>query len=63
MQLSFINPDLTVTVVREPVGEWVCLQARSRLGANGVGLAESTLFDRAGHLGRAVQTLLVEPLG
>lgn len=62
-ELSFINPDLTVTVRREPVGEWVCLQARSRLGANGVGLAESTLFDRDGHLGRAVQTLLVEPIG
>ena len=31
----FINPDLTLVVHRPPVGEWVCLDARTRFGAPG----------------------------
>lgn len=57
----FINPDLTVHLHRLPVGEWVCLDAVTRLGDDGVGLAESLLFDEAGPIGRATQSLLVEP--
>ncbi len=56
----FINPDLTVYVHRPPLGEWVCLDARTRFGTPGVGTAESALWDRAGRVGRAVQGLLVE---
>ena len=41
----FINTDLTVQLVREPAGEWVCLDAVTRIGADGVGLAESVLAD------------------
>ncbi len=57
----FINPDLTVHLHRLPVGEWVCLDAVSRLEGHGVGLAESALWDEAGPLGRSLQSLLVEP--
>ncbi len=60
-QVLFVNPDLTVLLHRLPVGEWVCLDAVTRLGDDGVGLAESLLFDRDGPIGRATQTLLVEP--
>jgi hypothetical protein len=56
----FINPDLTVHVEREPEGEWVALDARTRVASDGTGLAESVLFDRRGRIGRAVQALLVE---
>ena len=56
----FINPDLTVHLHRLPVGEWVCLQAASRLEGAGVGLAQSALWDEQGPLGRALQSLLVE---
>ena len=56
----FLNPDLTVHLYRLPVGEWVCLDAVSRLGPDGVGLAESLLFDEHGPIGRATQLLLVE---
>jgi Thioesterase-like superfamily len=55
----FINTDLTVHLVREPAGEWVCLDATTRIGPDGVGLAESVLSDERGRLGRATQTLLV----
>jgi acyl-coenzyme A thioesterase PaaI-like protein len=57
----FLNPDLTVHLYRLPVGEWVCLDAVTRLGDAGVGLAESILFDEEGPIGRATQLLLVEP--
>ncbi len=56
----FINPDLTVSVHRPPVGEWVCLDARTRFGVPGVGAAESALWDEQGRIGRAVQSLVVE---
>ena len=55
----FINVDLTVHLERMPAGEWVCVDAVTLPQPNGVGTAESTLFDREGRIGRALQTLLV----
>ena len=59
-EVLFLNPDLTVNLHRLPVGEWVCIDAVTRLGSEGVGLAESLLFDEQGPIGRATQSLLVE---
>lgn len=56
----FINPDLTVTLHRLPVGEHVAVDAVTRIDADGVGTAEADLYDAGGRIGRAVQTLLVE---
>lgn len=53
------NLDLTVHLVRPPAGEWIALRARTRPGALGRGIAESTLLDSAGAFGTAVQTLLI----
>ena len=55
----FINTDLTVTLHRQPVGEWVCLDAATYPQPHGIGLAESALYDEQGPLGRSTQTLLV----
>jgi hypothetical protein len=55
----FINPDLTVYIERAPVGEWICLEAETRLTSPGVAVAESTLYDARGRVGRAIQALLV----
>jgi hypothetical protein len=57
----FINPDLTVYLHRPPAGEWVCLQARTTVEAAGLGLAESTVFDRAGPVARGLQSLFIAP--
>jgi acyl-CoA thioesterase len=57
----FINADLSVHLLREPQGEWIGLDARTRLLAGGCGIAESVLHDRHGALGRAFQTLVVQP--
>jgi hypothetical protein len=56
----FINPDLTIYLHRAAAGEWVCLDAVTRIGPDGVGLAESLLWDEHGPIGRAVQSLLIE---
>lgn len=59
----FVNPDLTVVLFRLPVDEWVGLDARTRVGAEGVAYAESALYDRRGRIGRSIQTLLVDRTG
>ena len=56
---SFVNCDLTINLLRRPVGEWICLHARSAYGGNGCGLAESVLYDETGLIGRATQSLAV----
>ena len=57
----FINPELTVHLHREAVGEWVCLDARTAVSPGGAGLATSVLSDEAGPLGVGAQSLLVAP--
>ncbi len=57
----FINADLTVHLLRAPVGEWIGLDACTRLLAGGAGVAESVLHDERGAVGRAFQTLVVQP--
>ncbi len=60
---SFVNSDLTINLLRKPKGEWICLDARTHLGTNGGGLAESTLYDVHGLVGRATQSLSVSRRG
>lgn len=58
----FINPDLTVTVARPPVSEWIGIDAHTVVGPNGTGFAESAVFDEQGRIGRATQSLLLDRL-
>jgi hypothetical protein len=55
----FINTEITVHFARMPEGEWVCLDARTRVGPAGVGFAESVLWDERGLIGRGAQALLI----
>ncbi|MBK0870631.1 MULTISPECIES: thioesterase family protein [unclassified Saccharopolyspora] len=57
----FINTELTVHVQREPVGEWIGLDARTVLGPNGTGTAVSVIHDEQGQVANSSQTLLVRP--
>ncbi len=57
----FINVDLTVILHRDPVGEFVLMDAQSTMGGTGSGLAETQLADATGVFGTGVQTLLVAP--
>lgn len=55
----FVNSDLTVNLLRRPAGEWICIDARTLLGAGGGGLAEARVFDESGLVGRSTQSLAV----
>jgi hypothetical protein len=57
---TFINADLTVSFARQPVGEWILLDAESWIGPEGAGLAMARLADERGYFGRAVQSLVIE---
>ena len=57
----FINADLSIHLWRRPRGEWIGLDAHTLLHAGGTGTAESVLHDVSGSVGRAFQTLVVQP--
>jgi Thioesterase-like superfamily len=57
----FINADLTIHLWRVPEGEWIGLNAQTQLPEGGMGTAESVLHDASGPVGRAFQTLVVQP--
>ena len=57
----FINADLTIHLWRMPRGEWIGLDAKTVLMDGGIGTAESVLHDIEGPVGRALQTLVVQP--
>jgi Acyl-CoA thioesterase C-terminal domain/Acyl-CoA thioesterase N-terminal domain len=56
----FINADLSITLDRSPVGEWIALQARTLLHPGGIAWAESVLHDEQGPVGLARQALVVQ---
>jgi hypothetical protein len=55
----FINPDLTVYLMRLPAGDWVALEAATTATA-GVGLADTALHDEQGPVRRAAQALFID---
>ena len=60
-EVSFVNPDLTIVAHRMPRSDWLALRAQSNWHSNGLGMAEATLFDTAGAIGTALQTLVLRP--
>ncbi len=58
-EVSFLNADLTISLHRDPVGEWFGSQSVGFWHANGHGVADALLFDRQGAVGRALQTLVL----
>jgi hypothetical protein len=57
---TFLNADLNVNMAREPVGEWILLDAVSWIGPDGAGLAMARLADTKGYFGRCTQSLVIE---
>jgi hypothetical protein len=55
----FVNADLSVHLLRYPVGEWVCLDAVTSIDSCGIGLADTALHDEQGQIGRSAQSLFV----
>ncbi len=61
--ISFVNPDLSIVLHRDPVGDWLGMRAVGYWESNGIGSSDAQLFDRHGCVGRALQTLLIRPTG
>jgi hypothetical protein len=57
---AFLNTELTVHVLRPPVGDWVCLDATTTLGSGSVGIATSRVHDARGLVARSSQALLIQ---
>jgi hypothetical protein len=57
---TFVNPDLTLLLDREPQGEWIGLEALATASPEGIGLAQSAVYDSYGLVGRSAQTLVVD---
>ena len=58
---SYINADLTVSLWRPPRGQWIGLDARTRVDTEaGIGVAQAQLWDLDGPIGRSQQCLVVE---
>lgn len=60
-QVLFVNPDLVISVYRQPVGEWIGSRVVSHWQSDGTGLSDAELFDQTGPVGRVTQTLLLNP--
>jgi len=59
-QWTYINSDVTLSLVRSPVGRWILVNAETGLGPDGTGVAVGRLGDETGYFGRAAQSLMVE---
>lgn len=61
-EVFFLNPDLTISIHRPPVGEWHASRVVSHWQPSGIGSAEALLFDVEGPVGSAIQNLLLNPV-
>lgn len=57
----FIPPELTIHCLRQPVGEWICMDAVTHIQAEGTGLTTAKLYDQHGFVGRSAQALFIAP--
>lgn len=57
----FPNLDLTIHLLRQPVGDWLGLDTTVVFGPAGHGVTSSVLHDETGHVGYANQTLTIRP--
>jgi acyl-coenzyme A thioesterase PaaI-like protein len=56
----FVNCDLNVSLLREPVGEWIGIVSRTDVDRVGSGITVTELHDTAGRFGSASQSLYVD---
>jgi hypothetical protein len=57
-ETSFINADITITLHRQPEGEWIALTGRAQAEPTGIAVTQVVLHDRHGPVGFVIQSLL-----
>ncbi len=60
---SMINADVSVDIVREPVGEWLAVVARTTYGPDGIGHSSAHIHDLTGFVASSMTMGIVEPFG
>ena len=58
---SYMNADLTVSLSRPPVGEWIGMETDGIVAPTGTGLSVGQIYDEGGRVGQSAQSLLIEP--
>lgn len=53
-----INPEVTLQIEREPLGEWICVVSTVRLTDDGIGMSEGVLYDESGRVGSSAKATL-----
>ena len=56
-----MNADLTVSLARPPLGEWIGLETDGIVAPTGTGLSVGQIYDQEGRIGQSAQSLLIEP--
>ncbi len=56
---QFVPPELTLHILRPPIGEWICLDAVTHLRSAGIGLTTASLFDQQGQVAHSAQSLFI----
>src|SRR5215475_5357726 len=57
---TFINPEISLYFFRQPVGEWILIRSRTRVGDAGAGLTMATLSDRQGPFAEVMRAMTFE---
>jgi hypothetical protein len=58
-RFTFVPVELSVGIRRAPRTEWIGMRAKTTIVSDGIGQTVAELFDEAGYLGVAMQTLFV----
>ena len=61
-QASYINPDTTLYLEREPLSDWIALDLDGLSETEGVGLANVALHDTRGPIGRVLSARIFNPV-
>lgn len=61
-EVSCVNPDITIALPRLPETDWLASRAISHWQGTGIGVSHATLFDEAGEIGYAIQSLVLRRL-
>ena len=62
VDISCVNPDLTVLLHRPPRSEWLASSGVSYWEPTGIGSSSATLYDEYGVIGSALQSLVIRPV-
>ncbi len=57
---AFINPDISLHLHRQAVGEWIGMKSRSFPHRTGIGMTDTDLYDRSGLIGKVIQSQVID---